>query len=52
MYKYRGVHNSLEISYRLPEIFESLLVLKSEIFYRLYGIPYINGYKSINPANQ
>ena len=39
----QGVRNSLEISYR--EIFESLLILKSEIFNSLYHIPHIFGYK-------
>ena len=33
------------------EIFESLLILKSEIFYNLYDIPYIYGYKCINLAS-
>ena len=34
------------------EIFESLLIFKSEIFYNLYDIPYIYGYKSVNPASR
>ena len=33
------------------EIFESLLILKSKIFYS-YDIPYIFGYKSVNPASR
>ena len=49
--KNQGVHNSLEISYRLQEILESLLILKSEIFNILYDISYTFVYKSINSAS-
>ena len=34
------------------EIFESLLILKSEILNSLYDIPYIFGYKPVNSASR
>ena len=46
-----------QLTHRLPEIVKSLLTIKSEILYtprytHILYIPYIFGYKSVNPASR